>query len=90
MAFRRIVPVVLVALAACTQRPADTAPQPLVPKAGPEANVRVEYEGGVFNRRLSALFSTKRPAYVMVGHLGGDGVVRVLFPNDGRETGLIP
>lgn len=89
MTTRRYLPVLLVALAACAQQPA-TAPQPLVPKNGPEANVRVDYDGGIFNRRLEALFSVKRPAYVMVAHLGGDGTVRVLFPEDGRESGWVP
>jgi hypothetical protein len=89
MARRYLVPIALVALVACAQRPVDTAAQPLIPKAGPDANVRVEYDGGVFNRRLSALFSVKRPSYVMVAHLGGDGVIRVLFPEDGRESGLV-
>jgi hypothetical protein len=89
MALRHVLPIALVALSACAQRQADTAPQRLVPKAGPDANVRVEYEGGVFNRRLHALFNVKRPAYVMVAHLGGDGVVRVLYPRDGREIGLV-
>ena len=89
MAIRHLVPIALVGLAACAQRQVDTTAQPLIPKAGPDANVRVEYDGGVFNRRLSALFSVKRPSYVMVAHLGGDGVIRVLFPEDGRESGLI-
>ncbi|HET9455378.1 MAG TPA: hypothetical protein VFO66_13925 [Gemmatimonadaceae bacterium] len=89
MATRRYLPALLVALAACAQRPAETTPQPLIPKNGPEANVRVEYEGGIFNRRLQALFSVKRPAYVMVAHLGGDGVIRVLFPEDARESGWV-
>lgn len=84
------VPALLVALAACAQAPAATSPQPLIPKNGPEASVRVEYEGGIFNRRLQALFSVKRPAYVMVAHLGGDGVIRVLFPEDARESGWVP
>lgn len=86
---RRYLPALLVALAACAQRPAETSPRPLIPKNGPEASVRVEYEGGIFNRRLQALFSVKRPAYVMVAHLGGDGVIRVLFPEDARESGWV-
>lgn len=85
---RRFWPVLLVAIAACTQRPA-TAPQPLVPRNGPAANVIVEYDGSVFSRRLAALFSVERPAYVLVGHLGGDGVIRVLFPEDARESGYV-
>ena len=89
MASRGYLLLCFAALAACAQRPAESAPQPLVPKNGPEGNVRVEYEGGIFNRRLEALFNVKRPAYVMVAHLGGDGVIRVLFPEDARETGWI-
>lgn len=82
--------VLLAALAACVTRPPDTAPLPLVPKNGPKASVRVEYDGGIFNRRLSALFHVDRPAFVTVAHLGGDGVIRVLFPEDARESGGVP
>lgn len=87
---RRYLSALVILLAACAQRPAETAPQPLVPKNGPEAHVRVEYEGGVFSRRLQALFSVRRPAFVMVAHLGGDGVIRVLYPEDARESGWVP
>ena len=89
MALHRVAPIALLALAACSPRQTELAPRPLVPKNGPEAHVRVEYDGGTLNRRLEALFTVKRPAYVMVAHLGGDGVVRVLFPEDPRESGWI-
>ena len=89
MALHRFVPVALLALAACSPRQADIAPSPLVPRNGPDASVRVDYEGGVMRRRIEAIFTVERPAYVMVGHLGGDGIIRVLFPEDPRESGWI-
>lgn len=89
MALHRVAPIALLAIAACSPNRAELAPRPLVPKNGPDASVRVEYDGGTLNRRLEALFTVKRPAYVMVAHLGGDGVIRVLFPEDPRESGWI-
>lgn len=85
----RSLPLLLVALAACAQRPATTTPRPLIPRNGPDASVRAEYDGGIFSRRLTAVFRVERPAYVMVAHLGGDGVIRVLFPEDARESGWV-
>jgi hypothetical protein len=91
MQLRRNLPVLLAALAACAQPPSGTGvnPQPIVPRNGPVANVRVEYDGGIFNRRLAALFRVERPAYVLVAHLAGDGTIRILFPEDARESGWV-
>ena len=89
MALHRFMPVALLALAACAPRQADIAARPLIPRNGPDASVRVDYEGGVLRRRIEAVFTVERPSYVMVGHLGGDGIIRVLFPEDPRESGWI-
>jgi hypothetical protein len=53
----------------------------LAPQRGPEARIRASFTGGITSRRAQARFTVDDDAYVMVGHLGGDGYVRVLFPN---------
>ncbi|MEX2179360.1 MAG: hypothetical protein WD801_11655 [Gemmatimonadaceae bacterium] len=59
----------------------SSAQGPLKPRAGPGASLYVNYSGGMVNRRLSATFSVDRDAYVLVGHLGGDGTIRVVYPD---------
>lgn len=86
---RAIVPVFLAVVGACAPRSNVEAPKPLVPQDGPKGWVRVNYEGGVFHRRANATFKVDAPAHVMVAHLGGDGVIRVLFPEDGRYSSLV-
>ena len=87
---RVIVGAVLVTASGCAPRSNDTAPRPLIPREGPSASVRVQYDGGLFHRQANAVFRVEQPAYVMVAHLGGDGVIRVLFPEDGRSMGYVP
>ena len=60
------------------------------PKEGPVASVHASWTGGVLNRRADALFRVEEASYVMVAHLGGDGRIEVLYPQDSRETGRIP
>ena len=87
---RVIIGAVLVSAAGCAPRSNDTAPRPLIPRDGPSASVRVQYDGGLFHRQANAVFRVEQPAYVMVAHLGGDGVIRVLFPDDSRSSGYVP
>jgi hypothetical protein len=79
----------LLVLTACSRPPAATGPAPLVPQDGPDGHIYASYSGGLFNRTAEATFKVDKDAYVLVGHLGGDGVIRVLFPEDGRETGRV-
>ena len=79
----------LVLAAACARQPVSQAPQPLKPEDGPKASVWVDYTGGLLNRSLQASFRTEQFAYVMVGHLGGDGRIRVLFPESPDESGYV-
>jgi hypothetical protein len=79
----------LLVAAACTRTPATQAPQPLKPEDGPKTSITVDYTGGLFNRSLHAYFRTEQYAYVMVGHLGGDGRIRVLYPESPDESGYI-
>jgi hypothetical protein len=79
----------LIAAAACTPTTGSQAPKPLKPEDGPKAFISVDYQGGLINRRLRASFRTEQTAYVLVGHLAGDGRIRVLFPESPDESGLV-
>ena len=79
----------LVVTAACRATPGTQAPQPLKPEDGPKAWISVNYSGGLLNRSLHAYFRTEQYAYVMVGHLGGDGRIRVLYPESPDEPGFV-
>ena len=78
-----------IAAAACTPTPGSQAPKPLKPEDGPKAFIWVDYQGGLLNRSLHAGFRTEQTAYVLVGHLAGDGRIRVLFPESPDESGLV-
>ena len=58
----------------------------LTPANGPRARVYVSYFGGLTARTVHTTFSTDKNAYVIVGRLGGDGRVEILYP----ETPLSP
>lgn len=76
-------------VAACGTRRVD-GPRPLIPDRGPPASIRVGYEGGMLNRSMHAFFRVERNAYVLVGHLGGDGIIRVLYPTTPEYAGWVP
>ncbi len=76
-------------VAACAPYGTTTAPRPLKPEDGPKASIRVGYSGGLVSRSLSAYFRTEENAFVLVGHLSGDGVIRVLYPSSPDQLGYI-
>ncbi|MGH7636550.1 MAG: hypothetical protein ACREOK_02775 [Gemmatimonadaceae bacterium] len=49
----------------------------------------MDYSGGLLNRNIRAYFRTEDNSYVMIGHLGGDGRIRVLFPETPDDAGFI-
>lgn len=79
----------LLLAAACVPTPGTQAPKPLKPEDGPKASISVYYTGGLLNRSLHAYFQSEQYAYVMVGHLGGDGRIRVLYPESPDESGFV-
>jgi len=79
-----LISVLALSLAACVQTP---PPGQLAPKAGPKGHIRVLYDGGLLRRRATADFSVEKSAYAMVAHLGGDGTIRVLYPESPRSYG---
>lgn len=79
-----------VVLTACgAQTPGSTAPRPLKPQDGPRATIYVDPSGGAFSRQIRTRFRLDRAGYVMVGHLGGDGSVRVLYPETPYASGWV-
>lgn len=70
----------VVVAAACAPRTGTQAPRPIAPENGPKGSLHVRYSGGLFYRTVDASFRVDENAFVIVGHLGGDGVIRVLYP----------
>jgi len=70
----------VVVAGACAPRTDTQAPRPIAPENGPKGSLHVRYSGGLFYRSVDASFRVDQSAYVIVGHLGGDGVIRVLYP----------
>jgi hypothetical protein len=64
--------------------------KPAAPKVAPKVWIHANYSGGLLYRRVDAVFKVDEPAYTLVGHLGGDGQIRVIHPQDARESGRIP
>lgn len=88
MSPRQIGPGLLLCLVAgCASQQPATGAAPL--PRGPNALIRAQYYGGMLNRQAEAIFKVEENAYVMVGHLGGDGRIDILYPEDGRESGFV-
>lgn len=83
------VPTVLFVVASCATHSAPNGGA-VAPKAGPKAAIHVTYTGGMLNRQADAVYKVEESAYVLVAHLGGDGRIEVLFPEDARESGYVP
>ena len=78
------------ALSACAPpSTAPRAPRPVTPQDGPNGTVSVEVFGGVFARQIQPRFRLDRAGYVLVGHLGGDGQIRVLYPETPAKSGWV-
>lgn len=63
--------------------------RPIKPADGPAGSVHVEYRGPWFARQIQPRFRLERSAYVLVGHLGGDGRISVLYPRSPYSTGWV-
>ena len=65
------------------------AAQELAEAEGPRVSVRVNLDGSSGSRRVEATFRMFDDAYVLVGHLGADGRVRVVFPTSPDDDGFV-
>ena len=57
--------------------------------AGPRVSIRAEVSNEADARRVRAIFRTEDDAYVIVGHIDADGVLRIAFPNDPGDDGFV-
>lgn len=91
MSARRVVgsALSLLVAAACAPHSGVSVPRPLAPQDGPNASIHAMYSGGLIYRTINATFSVDQMAFALVGHLGGDGVIRVLYPESPRATGVV-
>ena len=63
----------------------SAAAQQIADARGPDIAINASYEtfGGM--RRVQSWFRADQDAYVVIGHLGEDGVVRIVFPQPGDD-----
>ncbi|MEP6494860.1 MAG: hypothetical protein ABJF01_19390 [bacterium] len=63
--------------------------QSIADREGPAGTIRAEFETVAGSRRARAVFHLDDDAYVMVGHIDPDGVVRIVFPTDPKDDGFV-
>jgi len=63
--------------------------QSIADREGPGASIHTEYETVSGSRRARAVFHLDDDAYVMIGHIDPDGVVRIVFPSDPSDDGFV-
>jgi hypothetical protein len=56
---------------------------------GPRVSIRAEVTQVAAARRVRARFTADDDAYVLVGHVDAEGVVRIVFPADPRDDGFV-
>ena len=80
---------VAVTLCACVPPITTQSRRPVTPEEGPKGTVRVDFHGGAFTRQIQPRFRLDESGYVLVGHLGGDGRISVLYPKTPSGTGWV-
>ena len=63
--------------------------QAVADRQGPAASIRAEVSNAADSRRLRAVFHLDDDAYVVVGNIGADGVLRIVFPVDPGDDGFV-
>ena len=71
-----------------TERDSAVA-QAIADREGPRVSISTEINALSGSRRVRASFRFEDDAYVLVGHLDPDGVVRNTFPIDPRDDGFV-
>lgn len=62
--------------------------QAIADTQGPGVSIHAEFETVGGSRRARAVFHLDDDAYVVVGHIDPDGIVRIVFPNDPVDDGF--
>ncbi|HEX7019231.1 MAG TPA: hypothetical protein VF159_04435 [Gemmatimonadaceae bacterium] len=63
----------------------SAAAQEVADARGPAVAISASFETFSGMRRVQSWFHTDQDAYVVIGHLGEDGVVRIVFPQPGDD-----
>jgi hypothetical protein len=63
--------------------------QAVADRQGPAASIRTEVSNAADSRRIRAVFHLDDDAYVVVGQIGADGVLRIVFPVDPGDDGFV-
>ena len=63
--------------------------QAIADQEGPRVSVNVEVSGFASSPRVRASFRVDDDAYVLLGHLDADGILRIVFPNDPADNGFV-
>jgi len=65
------------------------APEQAPMRAAPRVSIRAEVSNDGDSRRVRGVFRTEDDAYVVVGHIDADGVLRIAFPSDPQDDGFV-
>ncbi|MGH7620476.1 MAG: hypothetical protein ACREPM_24945 [Gemmatimonadaceae bacterium] len=67
----------------------STVAEQVANQVGPGASIRAEYATVSGVRRVVASFHLSNDAYVLVGHIDANGVLRVVFPSEPGDDGFV-
>jgi uncharacterized protein DUF4384 len=63
--------------------------QAIADEQGPRVSIRAEFTSYATSRRVEAYFNIQDDAYVFIGHIDANGVVKVLFPEKPDDDGFV-
>ena len=63
--------------------------QALADREGPRVTIHAQISNAADSRRVRGVFRLEDDAYVIVGHIDADGVLRIAFPNDPTDDGFV-
>jgi hypothetical protein len=75
--------------AAAAANPDSVVAQAIADREGPSVTIRATLEAAAGSRRVRANFHADDDAYVVIGHIDPDGVLRIVFPEQPGDDGFI-
>ena len=63
--------------------------QAIADREGPRVSIHAQLTNFADSRRVRGVFRLDDDAYVVVGHIDADGVLRIAFPNDPMDDGFV-
>ncbi len=67
----------------------SVAAQSIADREGPGVRIRADMESYTGARRVRAFFQSNDDAYVVIGQIGPDGVLRIVFPTNPHDDGFV-